>query len=640
MIGENNPDKFAELERKVKLWFSAVDRFSNFFAEIEEGFKFVLGDQFSDEKLKLWRDVYKRPTDVYNLMLGPFNTILGDFYQNHQKDLIFPEVNALPEIAEKLTDVISHYKYKGEYDYHFSRTLYESLIKIGYIQAYWGNNNDLTGGLEWSNIPNEDVVFDVEGRHRFLDDGRFIARQKWIEPKFIKLYWRDKWDLISDALKYRASGDYLSGNDNETYHKMMTSQNTVDERNGLFRIVEFHEMKSEESIIAVNLVNQDTKVITSKKMQRLYERNKNFRITEGVKKVKYISNFIPGLNITLDEKKAELQDQRFDIVMLSAYNYGRFRMDSIGIVKNMKGPQESFNNWVNRTQDVLNKQLNTGLITKRGYWEQPELLERYGAEPGIKLYAKEDAPAEISRLIHKMDPPKYPFAEDKMANNAYEFLYKIIGLTPNQMGFAETKQENASLYQQRVQQAKIALVTINMNIRYAKQRVNQKAVDIIQMDLPENKYFILTNRENLTQQEFIANQRVGNQILNDFSVGKYMVLPDMEDRDPIHQQIKAMQKMELTLAVDRLLQSPAAQVYDFRWLLEDVNLGNIDVFIKNIENYLQGKIDQEALASAFGINQNILNLAEQKQNFDNAGFPSEKAAPNNKSGFPKKGPQR
>ncbi|MFA5727952.1 MAG: hypothetical protein WC957_00860, partial [Candidatus Neomarinimicrobiota bacterium] len=109
---------------------------------------------------------------------------------------------------------------------------------------------------------------------------------------------------------------------------------------------------------------------------------------------------------------------------------------------------------------------------------------------------------------------------------------------------------------------------------------------------------------------------MADRVLNDVRLGEYMVGMDDLERNPTARATRFLEKSEL---VKMIWQGLGPQAIDFRWWLEESDLGDIDKLLERIEQALaQAGVTAEQQEALQGT-QALLQLAKQKQQLDGGG---------------------
>jgi hypothetical protein len=408
----------------------------------------------------------------------------------------------------------------------------------------------------------------------------------------------------------------------------LANSQVSNEREGKYRIIEWHEKRFEEVEVAIDTATGQSQIwsLEGKKADLFFKVNPNAKIIRRRDEVKTITEIIPGLNYFLGERKADLQDRTFDLIPFSAYNYGRRAIQNYGLFKNSVGPQDDFNSWQNQSNALINIAVNPGITYKPDALKNPKQVELYGNAPGTNYQIKSEY--QIAESIRQNEGPKLPFAPAQLAGERGDLLQKITGITPNMMGVQETKAENASLFAQRVNQAKTALQVLYNNFSRSKRRMYNKCIQLMQENYDTTRYFLITQPETREQKEIFVNVQVGEKVLNDIRTGRYQVIADDMERNPTAKQIRFVQKTEVVQTVLTMFSAvpipPDAIVIILDWWLSESDLGDIDKFIAAFAGVLSqqqaAQTDEMQKQSAMQDVGALLDLASKKNSLDTAGL--------------------
>lgn len=596
------------------------DKWANVYKELDDGYRYLAGLQYTEKQRRFYGS-FRRPTDVFNLIFPHFNLIMGDMLGALPKMRIYPKPGGTDQVAHVHQKLIDHYHVETHFRDQMLRTGLAGCVKVGYIYPRWSNENQIDGSLVAKNVDEFEVLFDSRAEDPLLDDAMYMCRSRWLDPDTIMAMWPQHRSELEKFLRDRDDLLMREGV-SDNFHQMLTHKDFVDEREGQYRVLEWHEFRYETHEIAFDPTTNEAEMfyLEGKKRDLYLRANPHIKIIElPNQKVKYKIEVLPGFCYQLNERKAEVQDRTLDIVPFSAYNYAKKSVDYFGIFRNAKGPQDNFNQWRNQTQHLINQSANLGAVVKPDALYNPEDVDNYGSEPGVILKVKQEY--QISDVYQPGQPPKYPFATDKMQEEASELMQRITGITPNLLGMDDSAGENASLFANRVKQARTALGIIYHNMRRTVQRVMEKEIKLIQASLTQEKYFLVTNPQTQNQEEMFVNLQIGEMVLNDLKVGEYQVVPDREDQDPTSRAIRFMLKTELAQFI---VQTWGPMALDPEWWLKDADVGDdTSRQIQRIVMLLEsqgGSGEQQAAIEGMGA---LLDLAQKKQGLDNSGLPQE-----------------
>ncbi|NOY58917.1 MAG: hypothetical protein GXO75_08275 [Calditrichaeota bacterium] len=605
-------EKDRRVSRIAQTFLNEYGTWKRIYDEIEEGYLFLAGEQYT-EKQKRWYESQRRPTNVFNLLLPIFNQALGDLYQNQQRIRIFAKRGGDPEIAALLEDIILHENQQTEFEFELGKTILAGLVKHGYIFPRYSNELQVDGSIVVKNVDEFEIMFDSRAREDFLDDAAYLIRSRFLLVEDIFRLWpqhRSKLKTIIDDIE---QSRYME-NATLDLAAMMQHPDFVDKKEGKYRVIEFHEIMYEKVLVAYDTLTREEVVVEnlSEKRRELFLRaNPQMKLIEKEAKIKKITEVIPGLNFYLQERMADLQDGTYDYIRFVAYPYTKQAIDHFGIFKNAKGPQKEFNDLHNRTLDIVNKTANPGQIRKQGAFVNEKDASRFIHQPGVDLVVKKDVD-DITKVWRRVDPPQTIPNTDRLSVEAVEFLYRVTGITPNLQGLAESSNEPASLYAQKVQRALTSFIPVVKNIDRMRNRVLNKEIRLIQMYYTSERMFLVADPETFERKEIYINLRIGDHILNDITVGEYQVTPEQIDNNPTSRHVRFLQKTEIVDKIFQLFGPQAVLIIDPEWWLGELDLTGIRRVIENWYQLVQQQIQQGQQAEAFQVTKAMLDLAKQK----------------------------
>ncbi|MEE9611535.1 MAG: hypothetical protein V3W19_09795, partial [Desulfatiglandales bacterium] len=473
--GEDQRTKI--LTRSTTAFHNESVVWANKFDLQELGYRYIAGEHYTPSEIA-WYDTQRRPTNAFNLIFPIFNQILGEFYMDHRRERVFRKPGGTAEVAKIWEDVIDNVQIDSDFKYQMGRTVLAGLVGASYLYPRFSNEKMINGSVVVGNSDEFEHMFDSRARDYFADDGKYWIRSKWLAPDDIMHQWphlRTTLGAFFDEREYLE--EFWSFDDASGFiTAQMMHKDFVDERNGKFRILEFHEMPWENTEVAYNSTTRDAHIMTLEGARRdlFLKMNPGTTIVERTEKVKKVHEILPAMWYVLDSRDAQIQDQSYDYVPYWPYSYGMRTIDYFGLYRNAKGPQDDFNDSRNRKLDILNTSANVGEIYQPDAFMNPEDIERHGSAPGAKL--KLNKAADINKVYKRLDPPKYPFANSRYEMESAELLQKIVGYSPTLSGQSESKQEAGVLFSRKLQQAKIALLPTTFNLSLTKRRVFNKVI--------------------------------------------------------------------------------------------------------------------------------------------------------------------
>ena len=591
----------------ARVFNNETDSWSKEFDQYDEGYNFLIGEHYT-EKQKAYFKERRRPINVFNLILPTFNAVLGDFLLSSFREHVYARIGGDPKVAEILEKLFDHIAWNSEYRYEMGITLLAGMVKRGYAYPHYSNEKEIDGSVIIPNIDEYEVMFDSRTKDYFLDDAKYVIRSKWLCTDDILHTWTNHRSKLKKLLRDKQDSAYFYSQD-ETAQINMQHKNFTNDRNGQYRAIEFHERVYEPVEVAFNVNTGEADIFTLKGKKRdLYLRvHPEIQIIERVEEIIKITEVIPGLDYFLDDRDADVQDKHFDIVPFSAYNYAKRTMEFFGLTKNAIGPMKDINDSRNQELNIINKSGN-----EKEFWKPDRItnwnqIKEHTAEPGIQGFV--DQNAEIGDVYHRVDPPKYPFAHGEYSKEGMELLNKIIGVTENLWGEVQTRNETASLFSLRVQQVQKAMAVLDNNLRRTQNRIWSRVIKLIQKHYTTERYFTIVNPKTYQTNEIGINVRIGDQIINNIQLGEYRVIASNEERNPLARTARFVKRWEIAQIV---IQTLGPQAVDWRWLLEDSDLGDVEKLLERIEETINQMMNTQNKEEGFADVQRLLEGAKQK----------------------------
>lgn len=638
--GEKRTEEDQEVMEIVDQHFGELDNWQAEYEEQDEGYKYLAGVQYTPED-KAWWETQRRPTRVYNHLLPIFNAVLGDFLTSDQQTKVFPLPGGTLETAAAIEKLILHFNEENDYKYVFGTVGLAGIIKRGYLYPRFTDERFIDGSLVFAPMDEFEVGFDSRAKNYFIDDAWYSWRGRWLTTHEILAICRDenKKKRIKNELEDKLHNGYWDAFEDPVVNKYLESSSYVNEKEGKYFVLEWHNFKLERAIVALDtMTGAQTPIdftgngaVIDKKISVFRKFNPNITIIEkDFQKKKYETIVVPGLMMIIDKKESDIQDGEHDFIPFSAYNYGKKTINHFGIFKNAKDPQEGFNEWENTSEQLVKRIADPGNIWRPEYVMNKEQVRLQGRGAGVDVEVSTDTNISLDQIFKTKDIPKYPFSTNDQASRKLDFLQKVTGVTPNFFGGEQTKQENASLFAQRVRQAKQSLAVVYHNFQRTKARMYKKSIRIMQENYTTQRIFWITEKNSITGErdpkQFIINQMMGNHIINDLSIGRYRVIPEELDAS---QSAKAIRYVERVQIAQTVFEIYGARV-PIEWLLgESVDLGDMQLVIDSVREQLAQTDDAASKNDALQTTAALQSLAQQRMSMLNSGKDKENSRNNN-----------
>lgn len=617
------------ISRVYKDTFDSV--FSSEFEAYDEGYNALLGEQYTREQ-KAWFERFRRPTNVWNIILPIFNRILGDFLMSFQTDRVYPRRGGYRQVASNLDRVLKHMKDSTGYRDEMSKSILSGLIKRGCAAAILDTEKNPLGEPAIKNINEYEIMFDTRAYEEFCDDGLFMIRSRMLDTDTILNTWPQHRSKLKKMLKAQEESAFWESA-NEVDAEMMEHRYFRDEKNGMYRIIEFHHKVWEETEIALNPATQDAEVVkfqSEKERKAFFKNNPDLIRSNRRAQVIKIDEVIPALSFFLNREYDAVQGRGFKYVLFSPYSgYGKKVHRDFGIIKSALPPQKNFNDLKNQAHNIINKAANVNNKLKpSGILNYRQVKNRFN-EPGVNIEI--DDAYSIDEVYQEGTPPTMPLAEQNLASSEYNLLNEIIGVTSNMKGEAETSQENASLFYQRIKEGQKSLVPVERAIKRFQTRLMNRSLKLVQKTWTEEMFVEVIDRRSAETSVVPFNINVGGEIKYNLNIGEYEVLISNAEGNPTLRAFKFIQKTEM---VQMLAEIFGGEAIDVRWWLSEADDEDIDRVIRRIEYMQQQQLKAQMLDQETMQQQGILNAAQQRMALD------QQAASNVEQASPEPAPAR
>lgn len=628
------PDKKEQLNavrRVARVYKDAFDSvFSSEFEAYDEGYNALLGEQYTREQ-KAWFERFRRPTNVWNIILPIFNRILGDFLLSFQEDRVYPRRGGYRKVAANLERVLRHMKDSTRYKDEMAKTILSGLVKRGCAAAMLDTEKNPLGEPAIKNINEYEIMFDTRAYEEFADDGLYMIRSRMLDVDTILSTWPQHRRKLKMLLKAQEDSAFWEAT-NEVDAEMMEHRYFRDEKNGQYRVIEFHWKEWEDTEIALNPATQDAEVVkfeSQKERDTFFKNNPNLVRSERRAQVIKIDETLPALSFFLNRSYDPVQGKGFKYVLFSPYSgYGKKVHRDFGILKSALPPQKNFNDLKNQAQNIVNKAANiANRVKPAGILNYRQIKNRMN-EPGVNIEV--DEAYSMEDVFQEGTPPTMPLAEQNLASSEYQLLNEIIGVTSNMKGEAETSQENASLFYQRIKEGQKSLIPVERAIKRTQARLMNRAIKLMQKTWTEEMFVEVVDRRAAETEMVPFNVNVGSRIKYNLNIGEYEVLVSNQEGNPTLRAFKFIQKTEM---VQMLAEIFGGEAIDVRWWLSEADDEDIDRVIQRIEYMQQQQLKAQVLDQQTMQQQGILNAAQQRLALD------QQAAANVEQGTPERVPE-
>ena len=479
-------------------------------------------------------DAEGRPALTINTILPTINTVLGE-QVNRRADIRFkPRRGAEQETADTLTKLFSQIADNNKLDWVEQQVFTDGLIMDGrgYFDVRIDFSDNMQGEVRITAKDPLDIILDPDAKEYDSTTWNEVFETKWMTLDEIEeLYGKEQ----ADKLLFIAENGQTYGRDSvEYYETRYGDTDDTDDYIGTsttgygdeyrsvkaLRVIERQYKKLHRIDCFVDKQNGDMRPVPenwsaakTKKFAKQYDLDlyskmkKRVRWTVTCDKVVLFDDWSP-----YDE---------FTIVPYFAY-FRRGR--PFGMVRNLLSPQEQLNKVASQELHIVNTTANSGWLVESGSLTsmQVEDLEEHGAETGLVLeYNRGSTPPG------KIQPNQIPTGLDRISLKAANNIKEISGINDSMLGTDSAEVSGVAI--QAKQNRGIVMIQVPLdNLKKTRLYLAEKVLNIIQQYYTEERVIMIANGEasgDMEQNEMmVINQQVGDQIINDITIGEYDVV--------------------------------------------------------------------------------------------------------------------
>ncbi len=479
-------------------------------------------------------DAEGRPALTINTILPTINTVLGE-QVNRRADIRFkPRRGAEQETADTLTKLFSQIADNNKLDWVEQQVFTDGLIMDGrgYFDVRIDFSDNMQGEVRITAKDPLDIILDPDAKEYDSTTWNEVFETKWMTLDEIEeLYGKEQ----ADKLLFIAENGQTYGRDSvEYYETRYGDTDDTDDYIGTsttgygdeyrsvkaLRVIERQYKKLHRIDCFVDKQNGDMRPVPenwsaakTKKFAKQYDLDlyskmkKRVRWTVTCDKVVLFDDWSP-----YDE---------FTIVPYFAY-FRRGR--PFGMVRNLLSPQEQLNKVASQELHIVNTTANSGWLVESGSLTsmQVEDLEEHGAETGLVLeYNRGSTPPG------KIQPNQIPTGLDRISLKAANNIKEISGINDSMLGTDSAEVSGVAI--QAKQNRGIVMIQVPLdNLKKTRLYLAEKVLNMMQQYYTEERVIMIANGEasdDMEQNEMmVINQQVGDQIINDITIGEYDVV--------------------------------------------------------------------------------------------------------------------
>lgn len=501
-----------DLRTEINLRYAkCVTHYSEWKVEAEEDYRFVLGDQWTEEEKAVFKTEL-RPCLVFNRIRSLTNIISGYQRENVARIRVVPEGGEDRIFSEVMDKALMHIDKQSKLGFKLSY-LFDSGIYCGkdHIEGYKDYTDDpVRGSLKWKINGPYKVMVDPDCYEYDINEGAeyLFVTDKYSKSKLKSMY-PDKKDVIDnltvDGDQYAdEGGDIQKEGDADNYGNNPTPSTVVmttsPDLNDLPQDVKFTHKEywrkkyvkkffvvDRESGEPVKFNDEDeAKTFISEMVEKDPETwSGEIKIIDRELPEMWVASMVCGhvLRDVVSPFEPEYSGfPEFRFMADWAPSAPNEKLKVQGIVRSLKDPQREKNKAKSQFLHVISTQSNSGWIgdddalTDDGWRD----LKKMGSTPGLTVRKKKNSD------LREIQPQAPAMTEVIRESKADEEFLKISNINPDLLGMQE-KTVSGRAIALRVRQAVISFVRIFVNYRYTKEILGKFMLKVIPDIMDEKK---------------------------------------------------------------------------------------------------------------------------------------------------------
>ena len=498
-----------------------------------------------------------RPCREVNTILPTVNAAIG--YQIASRvDIMYAPKSGLAsqEGATNMSKVTKHVLDNTDYRYAETEAFRDGLVQQrGYIDIRMDYEDSIDGEIKITTLDPLDVIPDPDAKSYNPDQWADVHVTRWLTCREIEsIYGKAAADAVKNA--WHGYGDEKQwgaesvkragfGNDLPPSYAMGAAWIGDNEYTRRYRIVDKQYHEYANSLVAV-FPGNDLRVVEGyppEHLAWLMDNGVNL-ITRRVRRVKW--------EVCAPEVMLFDDFSPFEHFTVIPYFPFFSRGQTMGMVDNMEGPQETLNKFVSQYEHVVNSAANGGWQGEADSltnMSDDEFTDK-GASTGLVLLRKQGAAP-----FEKIQPGQIPTGLDRMIEFASNHLNIVSGVDPAGMQIDRNDMSGIALQSlEYAQQKKLAIVLDNLS--RTRQMVADRTRKLIQRYMGNERVIRITEVDDYGAEQQVPLalnvRQADGTILNDLTMGEYNITvaerpANVTFNNSEFEQIKAMKEMGIQI---------------------------------------------------------------------------------------------
>lgn len=472
--------------------------FQQFWYEADIDLKMTMGQQ--DYFGKISNTNYRNQSLLqFNKCMRIINLIVGHQRKNRNVSIVVPRESSDQKTSDQLSGLMMWaMNQDNTYDKISDTFEGSSTTGLNLMRVWMDFREDAkSGDIRTTRVHYNQFIMDPYWREADLSDCSYIWQRSYLDRDSVKSILPDKYSAEIDKMdkfNQKTDGKFLFMPENrqayntdlfsyDEYWKRTyrTVKKLLDESTG--DITEVPKNMDEEKLEFFLKMNPDVKVISVKKPT--------------------VHLYVLVNNHLIYDEEAPYGLDRYPYVPYMCYHFPEsqdFSYRYQGVIRNVRDSQIELNRRRNKMLDILDSQINSGLIVKEDALVDPE--DAFMTGQGRTLFLKESS--QITD-VQKIPPPQLPPGMFELQKILDDEIMTIGGVSEELFGDVDGNDTSGLMFQLRMGAGLVALQTIFDRLRCSQKILGELFIEMIQANFSAGKVMRILNEEPTKQfkdQEF------------------------------------------------------------------------------------------------------------------------------------------
>lgn len=466
--------------------------FQQYWHEADQDMKMTSGQQDYLTQL-MGTDYRNRRLLQFNKCLRIVNLIGGYQRKNRDVSICIPRENSDQDTADQFSGLLMWAMNQDKTYDKISDTFDSSVTTgLGLLRVWVDFREDTRNGeIRTSRIHYNQFLMDPYWRESDLSDCSWIWQRSYMSKDSIKSLLPQKYDSEVDKM------NKVGKNTDGRFLYMPENQQTPG-----MDLFSYDEYWKRDYKVASRLLDTETGDVSSVPRKMDEEKLKFFLKMNPKVQIIKIKQPTVRLHVLVNDRLIYEEEEPYGLdvfpyVPFTCYHFPEVSSYSYryqGVIRNIRDSQVELNIRRNKMLDILDSQINSGMIVKEDALVDPE--DAFMTGQGRALFVKETS--QIGD-VQKIPPPDIPPGLFELQRILDDEMMSISGVTEELFGETDGKDTSGFMTQLRMGAGLVSLQTVFDRLRSSQKHLGEIFIKIIQANFSAGKVRRILNEEPTPQ---------------------------------------------------------------------------------------------------------------------------------------------